>query len=519
MATRRSHNKTRLGCHQCKRRRIKCDVQHPSCSNCNKRGDNCSFLLLAPTSRLTTSNTSPSPVRACSIAISPVSPRSQTSDQDIISATSPDSLMVFSNEVALAAQTPRFTELSSEQVLLDSLAGPNVSPISSVDLMDLSIPPYLRLDDPWKDIRTQLPPRLQDVLSHYEYTTSLTLASDDPAKAAWYLSVPEIAHDHDFLINCVLSVASLHMGRLHDDRAAKTSANALAAARMNKALVKYRIELENITQDNATALFASATLTAVYLFRTSAIDMENLRASIPPSTTDPPTDVVDKMISCAMRTIWGLRGPLTVLMSGWNHIVSGQMSSVAARTWWPDDLLPATPRAMDEDERLEKIGELWAETGLESNDNREYLSQALLILREVFSLISQLTLPELYSPMTAIPYSVDDKTVEVLTDRGAVFVWAARISREFMQLVESKNHGALVILAHYAILPGRVRNVWWLEGLGADFVTAVAMALGRERWHLIAWPASVVGVELQNAFEARKDRLEGTPDALHMAVI
>jgi hypothetical protein len=66
-----------------------------------------------------------------------------------------------------------------------------------------------------------------------------------------------------------------------------------------------------------------------------------------------------------------------------------------------------------------------------------------------------------------------------------------------------------------------VRNVWWLEGLGAHIVTAVAMALGRENWRLIEWPAGVVGVDLDHAFGVgkRRDMLEGSPSEMHMDVI
>jgi hypothetical protein len=148
-----------------------------------------------------------------------------------------------------------------------------------------------------------------------------------------------------------------------------------------------------------------------------------------------------------------------------------------------------------------------------------HLNEALAFLRETYALVSQLTLPGVFPPMTAVPYAVDDTTTGVLTDRGAIFVWSTRVSREFIQLLESKDRNALVILAHYAVLPGRVRNVWWLEGLGADFVTAIAMAIGIENWHLIEWPAHVVGVNLWNAFGVRQDRLVGKPDELHMDVI
>lgn len=289
--------------------------------------------------------------------------------------------------------------------------------------------------------------------------------------------------------------------------------HALAASRMNKALSTYRSELSNVTRDNAAALFASATLTAVYLFRTTALDMEDLRASIATGTTYPSDDLVEKMFACALRPIWGLRGPLTVLMSGWTWVTTGSMHSVAARKWWPSHIVPATPHAVEEDERLTRLKDTWLD------DENEDMNQALEYLREAFALVSQLTLPDMYPPMTAIPYSVDDTNIGVLTDRGAIFVWATQISREFMQRIEAKDRDALVLLAHYAVLPGRVRNVWWLEGLGADIVTAIALVLGVENWSLIEWPASVVGVYLGNMFGARKDRLEGQPEEMGMDVI
>lgn len=297
--------------------------------------------------------------------------------------------------------------------------------------------------------------------------------------------------------------------------------HATAAARMNKALVKYRPELENVTQDNAAALFASVTLTAVYLFRTSALDMENLRASIPPDTIEPSRSIVEKMLSCAVRTIHGLRGPLTVLMGGWNWVAGGAMQSVATRPWWPEDCEPATPQAVQEEQRLDKVEDLWKGTDREWSEEGAHLSQALQILREVYALVSQLTLPGTYPPMTSIPYAIDDTTVGVLTDRGAIFVWATRVSRKYLQLVGAKDRDALVILAYYAVLPGRVRNVWWLEGFGADIVTAIAMTLGRQYWKLIEWPASVVGLDLQSAFSGgrQKDTLKGTLEEMSMEVI
>ncbi|KAF2691300.1 hypothetical protein K458DRAFT_412602 [Lentithecium fluviatile CBS 122367] len=511
--TRRTHNKTRLGCAQCKRRRIKCDCTHPICDNCKKKGHECSFLLLAPSSRL--SITSPTEPSITSPSASPISATS-TSDEIIHSP---------SNEVALIPRRSSGSQITRRQPASSPSRVLGPKPFITLPEFELpqafnSISPYLRCNDVWKDARETLSPALQGLLYHYEYTTSLTLAADDPAKSAWQSFIPELASRHRFLIHHILAVASLHLGRLHGYGPERWTMMNVAAAQMNKGLARFRPELENVNAENAAALFASSTLTAVYFFRTSTLDIDELRASVPTGTIVPSSDIVDKMFNCVLRVVFGLRGPLAVLIPGWSHILGGRLQHIANRDWWPPDRLPATERAVEEDKRLAEIENLWKDQHHRPASDIECLSSALLFLRESFGLVSQLTLAQSeYPSTTAICYSVDDVTVGNLKDRGAIFFWATRISRDFITLLEEKNREALVILAHYAILPGRVRNAWWLEGLGANMITAVAMALGRENWHLIEWPVQVVGVDLENAFTARPDRIEGQPGEVPMEII
>jgi hypothetical protein len=318
--------------------------------------------------------------------------------------------------------------------------------------------------------------------------------------------LPGLAMDHSYLLNCVLSVAALHLARLHSSPLHRRAMTTLAASRMNHALSTYRAELTNVTRDNAAALFASATLTAVYLFRTTVLDMQSLRSNMPRT---PPESTISAMLSCALRPIWGLRGPLAVLMSGWTYVLTGSMHAVAARKWWPQEPIgPATRAAVIEDARLADL-----------QVRGEECMHALGVLREAYALVSHLTQPERYPPTTSIPYANDDADTTTLSDRGALFVWATRISRGFLARLEDRDHDALVILAHYAVLPGRVRNVWWLEGLGTEIVTAVATVLGEKEWARIEWPAEVVGVDLNDLGSVRWDGLVGRPEEMGMDVI
>ena len=93
--------------------------------------------------------------------------------------------------------------------------------------------------------------------------------------------------------------------------------NAVAAFQMNQALAGYRHAIEKVTRNNVAAVFASSALTAVYFVRTSVLNFGDLEAAFPLSAAHT-SEMAGKMISCIVRTMWGLRGPLEVLMKGWS---------------------------------------------------------------------------------------------------------------------------------------------------------------------------------------------------------
>jgi hypothetical protein len=47
-SSKRTHTKSRLGCDQCKKRRIKCDYIAPECGKCSKRGLSCAYRTWGP---------------------------------------------------------------------------------------------------------------------------------------------------------------------------------------------------------------------------------------------------------------------------------------------------------------------------------------------------------------------------------------------------------------------------------------------------------------------------------------
>jgi hypothetical protein len=206
------------------------------------------------------------------------------------------------------AQLIRHGSTSSPLTVLEQ------SPLSTFDDIrirsPLKLPPYINFGQIWEWCKGGLTPRQDHVLNHYESQTSLTLATDGPAKLAWQTTVPEMASQYKFLIHGILSITCLHLGESCTDRHKRASLNRCATEQMNLTLAHFRVALQDIHEDNSAALFACATLTAVYFFRTSSMDMEDIRHTISLGVCSPPQPVVDRMIQSFVKTVWGLRGTL-----------------------------------------------------------------------------------------------------------------------------------------------------------------------------------------------------------------
>ncbi|KAF2748117.1 hypothetical protein M011DRAFT_458021 [Sporormia fimetaria CBS 119925] len=466
------HNKTRFGCSGCKKRRIKCDGQQPVCVNCSKKGIECSFLQLAPFSRL-------------------ASTPSQTTTQCEPGRQPPSYKVEVFRSDTWTGPKPTEGDWTSQY-------GTPLSSSSSV----LGTPDEDRAEsDNWDQFRGTLEPYQKALLERYLESTYRTLGTDVDEHVVWRNTVPEMAARHKYLVYGMLSVAALDIARLPEQEAERESLCTRAADLMNRAISLFRAELNNINKQNAAALFAHSTLTAVYFFRTSVLDMEEARAAAPADCSNPPMHIIDSIISSFVRAVWGLRGALTVLKPGWNWVVEGEVSSLCVRDWWPRNRIPKTERAKEEDRRLAALEQLWKNPHRQNEPHADCLSQALNDLRDNFILVSLLTddMTEWPRMKAQVPYSVDDTTVGMLRDRAALFVWAIRINKTFIALCHQKDPDVLVLIAHYAILLGRIRNVWWMQGLGQNTVWAVAMALGPEKRQLIEWPAQALGIELDGS--------------------
>ncbi|KAF7617854.1 hypothetical protein F9C07_2281632 [Aspergillus flavus] len=151
MQTRRSHRKSRTGCTECKRRRIKCDELYPSCLNCQRRKQRCSLAIS----------------RASTADIEPVRP-SRTSDSEDPSRSA----------------WPSFPALINIEFPLTPPALPAIW-YGGVELMH-----------------------------HYSTVTAETLAIRPDMQNVWRTIVPEMGYQSPFVLHGILAVAAQHKAHL-----------------------------------------------------------------------------------------------------------------------------------------------------------------------------------------------------------------------------------------------------------------------------------------------------------------
>ncbi|KAL4952268.1 hypothetical protein BDW69DRAFT_23797 [Aspergillus filifer] len=199
MPPRRTHTKSRNGCDQCKKRRVKCDEGGPPCSNCTTREIDC-FYSKVPVPRHV--------CRVCSTYSSPTSGSGYN---------------------------------ASPSVHLPYERGPSLSISDSPGAAEV---------------------RRLELMHKYSTETFQSFCNSASDFYTWQIAVPREAFRQDFLMKGILAAASLHIASSMDPSAAVTYINT-ALDYHNQTLTPFRHAIDDISPDNCDAVFAHSVVTTV----------------------------------------------------------------------------------------------------------------------------------------------------------------------------------------------------------------------------------------------------------------
>ncbi|KAM5386485.1 hypothetical protein ACJZ2D_000448 [Fusarium nematophilum] len=203
---RRRHTKSRNGCDNCKRRKVKCDEARPACFNCKRHGVSCSLADAAP-------------------QVTP-STEARAASSDFLQPTAYHE-----------GPSPTDHLPSREPKLIDQLA---------------PLPP----DELWL--------RGFELMHHYCTVTADTLSLRQDMAYVWRVAVPREGYKHSFVVHGILAIAAAHKAYLVPSR--REFHLKLCDYHSTVGSEGFRHELQKITQDNWTALFSFASVLVLYSF-------------------------------------------------------------------------------------------------------------------------------------------------------------------------------------------------------------------------------------------------------------
>lgn len=254
-------------------------------------------------------------------------------------------------------------------------------------------------------------------------STHQTLSRNIRTEWIWRFRVPEEALSHTFLMHGILALSALHIARTRDDQRHESYV-AAAVAHQNQALASFRQLLNNITEDNAKAMFSFASVVVVYTFGF-------------PQTPDPadPWSCVDGLLQ------------VLLLARGVQQLLNQATSWIRSTDW--EELFhfdPYDPSPPDDARRvIQRLSGLNRTCG--AQDPTHNISVYETVIENLADMMATVS-----SGLNSVP---------------AAAKWGIKLKPEFVDLTREHRPFPLVILVHYCAVLHRLKYHWcfdqWVE--------------------------------------------------------
>lgn len=443
----RSHKKSRLGCINCKRRRVKvsrlpewsgnedggmliacfqCDEKQPSCDRCRFRGLTCAYA-----ERPNQSPTVPDPPSGKSASTS-ASPGSQTSSDQLWSPGQEPWTVAGISDTELARQYFSHT--------VDKLAATSTRP-EQFEMWRAVLPAIAYNSMPVR--RGMLTLAAMDL--HFS-------SSDDPETAMRYLEVAE--HHGEIFVR-------ESRRQLREMQSAEIDSN-LASSRL---LCVLGLAFYHVHRRNGAMLTDGTSWTWLQLLR--GVRPVNIAAFEAKQAVDP-------AFSLDLLPEVPLFKTVPDPPSGYPFMQCDHPLFGLARDSWP--------------ERLRALQEVLAQS-------HQWLSQEeageIATALDLLDKISQ----HLFSGRTHSPFR-------------AVITWPGAIPKGFVDMLVGCSPMALAVYAHWLVLVVLVEHNWWMTGMGRDGIREICGMLSNENpaiQSLLQWPRHITEVSTTMAPDALLD--------------
>lgn len=277
-------------------------------------------------------------------------------------------------------------------------------------------------------------------MAHYIASTSMTMSHESIDIHIWQEVVPEEAIRHEFLLDGLLALSSLHFaGQKATSRLLYTE---IAMHYQASALKRYKDALNNITTENRCALFAFSVLLNILALASPNIYSTSVQSS-------------------HMESVM----VLVELLQGMRFILHD-------------------PKVFQEE--LIKYEPLFSRSLKATRPPRpsDDAANAILSLREhLDSLQHSINVEQHHAYLSGI--KALEKTFGHVHEEpeylGHIIAWPTSVGEKLLALFKNEDPMAQLIFLHYGVLLLQVRNRWWGRNTGYCLIQELARSIYEKR--------------------------------------
>ncbi|XEV05046.1 hypothetical protein FSHL1_010333 [Fusarium sambucinum] len=295
---RKPHKKSRTGCLDCRKRRVKCNEERPRCWSCKRRDIPCEYP----------DNTTVPVVLVPQILPSPVSPLVLSQSPSITSVPTP---------------TPTLSSTAN------SLSSFDYTPTGTLELT------HLRL------------------LHHWTVSTSVDLCKCPKTVWMWQEAFPQMGFQYPFVLHALLGLAALHIAYHSPSERKERWLDGMY--HHGEALTGFQRQISNITEENSEALFTWSICNVLYVFALSN-PLQDAVEGAPTLSTSARNEKV-----LGAEWIPMIRGIDAVLVPTHNLLRFGRMQNIMSLGNW-DELDPGQDSNDSDDGYFCSIRETWSDS-------------------------------------------------------------------------------------------------------------------------------------------------------------
>jgi len=296
-------------------------------------------------------------------------------------------------------------------------------------------------------------PSLNSPRHHWMAAVTDTMSQRADVRHMWMHIGPKLATNFTFLMHEILAFSAFHLAFLEPDK--RKEHFALGIHHQDHALRGMRKGLRDITEENASALFATSTLLTLSVWASRGQDAMDPG----PNTQGVFDDMVDIfaliqgmgiVVRAAQMTI--IRGPFAPIFGDPDHETQAQPMFA--------QILEHIPALSATIEKSESIDE----------DLRREFAAFVALLRD--------------NLLRSSKPCMDNRELRFL------FFWPLHLSPSFLHLLRQRHEGALTILMYYAVVLYAAEPIYWfMQGWADRTMSAISEVVVDPEWRTaIEWP-------------------------------